>query len=82
MNNLGRNLYFCFHAFYRFEILEFLKALCVCWPFDMAVEFLNESEKNGKIIIVIIVLDIRGLLEKLSAGDAVVLKKLHQKFKV
>jgi len=48
----------------------------------MAVEFLNESEKNGKIIIVIIVLDIRGLLEKLSAGDAVVLKKLHQKFKV
>lgn len=36
--------------YFRFEILEFLKALCVCWPFDMAVEFLNEAEKNGKII--------------------------------
>lgn len=29
------------------DVAEFLKALCECWPFEMAVDFLSAKEKKG-----------------------------------
>ena len=58
------------------DVAEFLKATCECWPFEIAVEFLSEAEKET----------VRGLLEKLERGEGVgiaaILNKLYQKFKV
>ena len=38
--------------FSRLDVAEFLKAVCECWPFEIAVEFLSEIEKKGKFLFV------------------------------
>jgi len=39
--------------FFRLDVAEFLKAVSECWPFEIAVEFLSESEKKGIFLLII-----------------------------